>query len=104
MANHTTERRRLNGGQPAPHKPRVRPDGLPELLRAYIGRDPRSLNRVAQAALLDVAYLWRLQAGEKRHPSRDVLIRLGLALRLEPEELDELLVAADYAPITLRRL
>jgi hypothetical protein len=33
-----------------------------------------------------------------------VLIRLGLALKLEPEELDELLVAADYAPITARRL
>jgi hypothetical protein len=49
-----------------------------------------------------VAYLWRLREGARRAPSRDLLIRLGLALRLEPEELDELLVAADYAPITLR--
>jgi hypothetical protein len=61
------------------------------------------LNRIAQAGLIDVAYLWRLRAGERRNPSRDLLIRVGLALRLEPEEVDELLVAADYAPITLRR-
>ena len=75
---------------------------LAETLAHYLGRDGRSLNRVAQAALIDVAYLWRLREGARRGPSRDLLIRLGLALRLEPEELDELLVAADYAPITLR--
>jgi hypothetical protein len=78
-------------------------DSLASLLEGYLRRDGRSLNRIAQAALVDVAYLWRLKAGERRAPSRDVLIRLALALRLEPEELDELLVAADYAPITLRR-
>ncbi|MBI2888069.1 MAG: helix-turn-helix domain-containing protein [Chloroflexi bacterium] len=74
------------------------------MIQALINRDGRSLNQVAQAALIDVGYLWRLREGARAHPSRDVLIRLGLALRLEPEELDELLVAADYAPVTLRRL
>jgi hypothetical protein len=75
---------------------------LSDLLDRYLARDGRSLNKVAHAALIDVGYLWRLRAGTKTRPSRDVLIRLGLALRLEPEELDELLVAADYVPITLR--
>ena len=75
---------------------------LAETLSHYLERDGRSLNRVAQAALIDVAYVWRLCEGARRGPSRDLLIRLGLALRLEPEELDDLLVAADYAPITLR--
>ncbi|GEM_PF-3014418 len=76
---------------------------LAGLVSEYLERDGRSLNRIAQGALIDVGYLWRLQHGERINPSRDVLIRLGLALRLEPEELDELLVAANYASITLRR-
>ena len=84
--------------------PVVQEDGLAAHLDTYLQRDGRSLNRIAQAALIDVAYLWRLQSGQRRNPSRDILIRLGLALRLEPEELDQLLVAADYAPITLRQL
>lgn len=84
---------------------RARPaSSLAGYLDAYLARDGRSLNQIAQSALIDVGYLWRLRMGQKRHPSRDVLIRLGLALRLEPEELDELLVAADHAPITLRQL
>src|SRR5215211_5146763 len=78
-----------------------RHDDLGGLIAEYLERDGRSLNAIARAALIDVAYLWRLREGEKCHPSRDVLIRLGLALKLEPEELDELLVEADYAPITL---
>ena len=85
------------------HRPQQPGFELAGLIDAYLKRDRRSLNRIAQGALIDVAYLWRLQRGQRTNPSRDVLIRLGLALRLEPEELDQLLVAADYAPITLRR-
>ena len=104
--------RRGPAGAGAPERERARParsraqpaTTLAGYLDAYLARDGRSLNQIAQAALIDVAYLWRLRMGQKRHPSRDVLIRLGLALRLEPEELDEVLVAADHAPITLRQL
>ena len=76
---------------------------LASVISTYLQRDGRSLNRIALASLMDVAYLWRLKEGDRRRPSRDVLIRLSLALRLDPKELDELLVAADYAPITLRQ-
>ena len=83
---------------------RSRPTELASLLGGYLQRDGRTLNGVAHAALVDVGYLWHLKAGTKQRPSRDVLIRIGLALRLEPEELDELLIAVDYAPVTARRL
>ncbi len=36
---------------------------------------------------------------DKRHPSRDTVIRLGLAMQLSMEEMDELLLAAGYAPL-----
>lgn len=76
---------------------------LAQLLSELIERDGRTLNGIALAACLDVGYLWRLRAGDRQRPSRDVLIRLGLALRLDPEEVDQLLVAAEFAPITGRR-
>jgi hypothetical protein len=37
--------------------------------------------------------------GEQRHPGRDADIRLGLAIQLPIEDLDELLPAAGYAPL-----
>jgi hypothetical protein len=77
---------------------------LASLLAGFVRRDGRTLNAIASVASIDVGYLWHLQAGTKQRPSRDVLIRLGLALKLEPEEMDELLIATDYAPITARRL
>lgn len=80
------------------------PSALGAAIEGFVARDGRSLNRIAQAALIDVAYLWRLRTGNKQRPSRDILIRLALALKLEPEDLDELLIAADYTPITLRPL
>ncbi|MEK7281231.1 MAG: helix-turn-helix transcriptional regulator [Chloroflexota bacterium] len=75
---------------------------LSSIVELYIKRDGRSLNQIALDAGLDTSYLWRLKNGQKRRPSRDLLIRLGLVLRMTPGEVDELLLCADYAPITLR--
>jgi hypothetical protein len=70
-----------------------------------------SMTRLADASWLDVAYIWRLirqevdplnpLAGETRgkQPRRDAVIRLGLALGLPLEQMDELLLAAGYAPL-----
>ena len=42
----------------------------------------------------------RVGVGEDgRHPSRDAVIRLGLAMQLTMEDMDELLLAAGYAPL-----
>ena len=41
---------------------------------------------------------------EERHPSRDTVIRLGLAMHLPLEDMDELLMAAAYAPLVRERI
>ena len=48
-------------------------------------------------AWLDKSYLSRLLSGERDNPSRDVLILVGnWGLELAVEDVDELLMAADY--------
>jgi hypothetical protein len=81
------------------------------LLRRFMEGHGLSITSLARHSWLDIAYVWRLvrddkdllnpQPGETRarHPSRDAVIRLGLALRLGIEEMDELLLAAGYAPL-----
>ena len=41
----------------------------------------------------------RVSDGRIRHPSRDAVIKLGLGLGLGVDEMDELLLAAGYAPL-----
>jgi len=64
------------------------------LARAYVNRlvntvfDP--LNPKVNAPRKD---------SRSRQPSRDTVIRLGLAMRLAMEDMEELLLAAGYAPL-----
>lgn len=58
---------------------------------------------IAAAADLDIAYVYRLVAGEKVHPSPNTVIRLALALHLSLSDTDELLLAAGYAPLVIPR-
>lgn len=71
-----------------------------------------SLSALARRSWLDISYVSRLvhlpsdplnprlnDQREKRRPSRDAVIRLGLAMQLALEEMDELLLAAGYAPL-----
>src|SRR6266540_2989763 len=70
-----------------------------------------SAPRLADRSWLDSAYVWRLTReevdilnrrvgdGRIRHPSRDAVIKLGLGLGLCVDEMDELLLAAGYAPL-----
>ena len=81
------------------------------VLRRLMEGQRLSISSLARHSWLDVAYVWRLVRDDKdllnpqpggpraRHPSRDAVIRLGLALRLGIEEMDELLLAAGYAPL-----
>ena len=80
-------------------------------LRRFIQMRGLSVTRVAHRSWLDTAYVWRLakenvdvlnkRSGRRldKHPSRDAVIRLGLGLSLAIEEMDELLLAAGYAPL-----
>ena len=64
----------------------------------------KSRYRLAQLSGIDQAYLLRLERGEQTNPSRDLVIRLGLALVFGSqvvtlENVDELLLSAGYAPL-----
>ena len=83
---------------------RVQPtagESLSELLRESYERIKRekgkSQAQIARDAWLDESYLSRLLSGERNNPSRDVLILVGnWGLELPVEDVDELLMAADY--------
>ncbi len=64
----------------------------------------KSRYRLARFSGIDESYLLRLERGERKNPSRNIVIRLGLALLTESdaltmEDIEELLLAADYAPL-----
>ena len=89
----------------------VEEETFSDLLRRFIHARGLSVTRLANRSWLDTAYVWRLakenvdvlnrRSGRRRerHPSRDAVIRLGLGLGLAIEEMDELLLAAGYAPL-----
>ena len=67
-------------------------------------RTRKSKYRVAKYSGLDQAYILRLENGEKTNPSRDVVLRLALALAhnsdaVSIDDVDELLLAAGHAPL-----
>jgi hypothetical protein len=81
-------------------------------LNRHIRRSGLSLSQLARRSWLDISYVSRLanlksdplnprlgEANDHRRPSRDAVIRLGLAMQLPLESLDELLLAAGYAPL-----
>jgi hypothetical protein len=81
-------------------------------LNRHWRRSGLSLSALSRRSWLDISYVSRLVhlpcdplnvrldgPAEKRHPSRDAVIRLGLAMQLPLEDMDELLLAAGYAPL-----
>jgi len=90
MAN-TSLRSRFEVGEP-----------LTQLLRQHRGRLEKSQADIARDAWLDESYVSRLFSGERTNPSRDALITLSVfGLELGLEDVDELLMAADYRPLVL---
>lgn len=81
------------------------------VLRRLMAARRMSAPRLADRSWLDSAYVWRLAReevdilnrragdGRIRHPSRDAVIKLGLGLGIGVDEMDELLLAAGYAPL-----
>ena len=77
-------------------------DDFASVLKRLIEAVGCSQYRLAEVSDVDRPYLHRLSSGEKRAPSRQTAIRLGAGLvRLGADILavDELLLAAGYAPI-----
>jgi transcriptional regulator with XRE-family HTH domain len=87
---------------------RVQPvdgESLTELLQKFgerVRQKGKTQAQIARDVWLDESYVSRLLSGERDGPSRDALILLGnWGLELAVEEVDELLMAADYKPLVL---
>lgn len=53
---------------------------------------------------VDKSYIFYLEKGTKNKPSRDVVIKIGIALGLDVQGIDELVTSAGHLPlIRLRR-
>ena len=64
----------------------------------------KSRYRLAQYSGINEAYLLRLESGERQNPSRDVVMKLGLALvanspSVSLDDFNELLLSAGFAPL-----
>ena len=80
------------------------PTGFSVLLRSLRERSGKSRYRLAQFCGVNEAYLLRLESGERRNPTRDTVVKLGLALVADSssvtlDDVNELLLAAGYAPL-----
>ncbi len=70
-----------------------------ERLRRYKGKTQA---QIARDSWLADSYVSRLLSGDRLNPSRDALVLLGCwGLELSVDEMDELLIAADYKPLVL---
>ena len=77
------------------------------VLRRLRERSNKSRYKLAQFTGVNEAYLLRLETGERRNPSRDVVMKLGLALVADSslvtlDDVNELLLSAGYAPLLSR--
>ena len=73
-------------------------------LRQLRRKSGKSRYRVSQYSGINEAYLLRLESGERQNPSRDIVMKLGLALVAETasvtmDDVNELLLSAGYAPL-----
>ena len=76
------------------------------LLGKYCERVRRQKSKtqaqIARDCWLADSYVSRLLSGDRLNPSRDALVLLGCwGLELSVDEMDELLIAADYKPLVL---
>jgi hypothetical protein len=86
----------LRNWHPAPVSP------LTKLLRDSRSRVQKSQADISRDSWLDESYVSRLFSGERTNPSRDALLLLGgWGLHLAIEDMDEVLLAADYKPLVL---
>jgi transcriptional regulator with XRE-family HTH domain len=80
----------------------------PELIRQGIEKAKRNFGKtqeeIARDSCLSRHYVKALAQGRRARASRDALILLGAwGLELSIAEVDELLVAMDFKPLTLKR-
>ena len=82
-------------------------DKFGKLLRKLRTKAGKSRYQLWRACGIDQGYIASLENGKKDNPSRSTVILLGMALlynsdRIELADVEELLLAADYAPLRRR--
>ena len=80
------------------------PTGFSVLLRDLRERSGKSKYQLAQFSGINEAYLSRLETGERYRPTRDTVVKLGLALVADSSsitlhDVNELLLSAEHAPL-----
>ena len=73
-------------------------------LKNLRSKSGKSRYKLAKYSGLDEAYLLRLESGERQNPSRDTVMKIGLALVADStavsiHDVNELLLAGGYAPL-----
>lgn len=73
-------------------------------LKSLMEKCGKTRYRLAQCSEVDEAYISRLVKGDKRSPSRDIVLKLALGLMQGPssvtiDDVDELLLSAGHAPL-----
>ena len=77
------------------------------VLRTLCERSGKSKYRMAEISGLDEGYLGKLEAGKRRRPARDTVVKIALALvqnstEVTIHDVNELLLSAEYAPLLSR--
>ena len=73
-------------------------------LKRLRSKSGKTKYKLAQYSGLDEAYVLRLESGERQNPSRDTVMKLGLALVADSDtvsihDVNELLLADGLAPL-----
>jgi transcriptional regulator with XRE-family HTH domain len=76
---------------------------LSEVITSALAGGSWSTNKLAARSYLDVAYVSRLARGLKTNPSRDTIIKLGIALGKSVDEIDAILIECGSAPLIRSR-
>lgn len=74
-----------------------------ETLRQYRMESGLSFDLLAERARTSTGYLYRLEHAKASRPGRNVTIRIGIALGLDIDHIDELLRAAGHLPLCADR-
>ena len=85
----------------------AKPSEFGMALRGLREQSGKSRYNLTQFTGVNESYLLRLESGERQNPSRDVVMKLGLALvanssKVSMHEVNELLLTAGYAPLRSR--
>ena len=75
-----------------------------KILKDLMDKSGKTRYRLARCSGVDEAYIFRLESGERRNPTRDIVVKLGLGLMHDSssvtvDDVNELLLSAEHSPL-----